>query len=197
MNNQAAVLKVAQNHVYFKLNYDKSYASSDSKRENIAVSSDIKTVPIGLVMFVQPSIDISSGTITLFLRPTITKLSGETQDPAVDIAIRSMSSDDKSKYEPSRVPITEVREVTSVLKLSDGEIAVLGGFMEVRSSKNKAGLPFFKDIPVAGEFASSYGTGDNIVELVILIRVKIVGKPGNQRAADIRLQRFVPDPRPF
>jgi general secretion pathway protein D len=197
MNNQAAVLKVAQNHVYFKLNYDKTYASSDSKREDIAVSSDIKTVPIGLVMFVQPSIDISNNTITLFLRPTITKLAREVQDPAVDIAIRSINSEDKNKYEPSKIPITEVREVASVLRLNDGEIAVLGGFMEVRSSKNKAGLPLIKDIPFAGELASSYGMGDNIIELVILIRVKIIGKAQPQKAADIRLQRFVPDPRPF
>ena len=197
MNNQAAVLKVAQNHVYFKLNYDKTYSTSDSKREDVTVSSDIKTVPIGLVMFVQPSIDSSNNTITLFLRPTITKLADTVNDPAVDIAIRSIESDNKSDYQPSKVPVTEVREVASVLKLNDGEVAVLGGFMEVRSSKNKAGLPIVKDIPVIGEAASSYGMGDDIVELVILIKVKIANKQPHQKAADIRLQRFVPDPRPF
>jgi general secretion pathway protein D len=195
MNNQAAILKVAQNHVYFKLNYDKTYLSSDSKREDIAVSSDIKTIPIGLVMFVQPSIDISDNSITLFLRPTITKLTGDVSDPAVDIALRSIDPD--KKYEPSKVPITEVREIASVLRLNDGEIAVLGGFMEVRSSKNKAGLPGVRDIPLAGELVSSYGMGDDIVELVILIKVKIIRKNKTQKAADIRLQRFVPDPRPF
>ena len=197
MNNQAAVLKVAQNHVYFKLNYDKTYSTSDSKREDVTVSSDIKTVPIGLVMFVQPSIDSLNNTITLFLRPTITKLADTVNDPAVDIAIRSIESDNKSDYQPSKVPVTEVREVASVLKLNDGEVAVLGGFMEVRSSKNKAGLPIVKDIPIIGEAASSYGMGDDIVELVILIKVKIANKQPHQKAADIRLQRFVPDPRPF
>jgi general secretion pathway protein D len=197
MNNQAAVLKVAQNHVYFKLNYDKTYASSDSKREDIAVSSDIKTIPIGLVLFVQPSIDPSNRTVTLFLRPTITKLAGTVQDPAVDIAIRSINSDDKSKYEPSKIPITEVREVASILKLNDGEIAVLGGFMEIRSSKEREGLPGVKDIPLIGEIASSQNLGDAVVELVILIRVRIVDSEHEVAAADTRLQRFVQDPRPF
>lgn len=198
MNNQAAVLKVAENHVYFRLNYDKTYSLSENGRDNTSVSSDIRTVPIGLVMFVQPSIDIENGTITLFLRPTISKLAGTKNDPAVDIAIRSMDAESKANYEPSEIPITEVREVSSVLKLNDGEIAVLGGFMEVRSKKNKSGMPFAKDIPVLGEAVSSSGTGDEIVELVILIKVKIVGDSYHcQKAADIRLQRFVPDPRPF
>jgi general secretion pathway protein D len=198
MNNQAAVLKVAENHVYFKLNYDKTSSLTDNGRDNTSVSSDIRTVPIGLVMFVQPSIDSANGTITLFLRPTISKLSGSKRDPAVDIAIRSMDKDNKDKYEPSYIPVTEVREVSSVLKLNDGEIAVLGGFMEVRSSKNKSGVPYVKDVPIIGEAVSSLEAGDEIVELVILIKVRIVGDQNlQQKAADIRLQRFVPDPRPF
>ncbi len=196
MNNQAAVLKVAQNHVYFKLNYDKTYGSTTSDRTDISVSSDIRTVPIGLVMFVQPSIDTSNDTITLFLRPTITKLSDTVNDPAVDIAMRAASTD-STKYEQSKIPVTEVREVASVLKLNDGEIAVLGGFMEARSLKNKSGLPGFRDIPGIGELASSHGIGDEIIELVILIKVKLANKQRHQDAADIRLQRFVPDPRPF
>ncbi len=198
MNNQAAVLKIAENHVYFKLNYDKTYSLSDHGRDTSSVSSDIRTVPIGLIMFVQPSIDVKNGTITLFLRPTISKLAGKKRDPAVDIAIRSMDKNNQENYEPSYIPVTEVREVSSVLKLNNGEIAVLGGFMEVRSAKNKSGLPFLKDAPIIGETVSSYGTGDEVVELVILIKVKISGNhKSNQKAADIRLQRFVPDPRPF
>lgn len=196
MNNQAAVLKVAQNHVYFRLNYDKTYTSSQNTNMDVSVSSDIQTVPIGLVMFVQPSIDMSDNTITLFLRPTLTRLSSQVSDPAVNIAMKA-NGNNTTEQEQSKVPITEVREVTSVLKLQDGEIAVLGGFMESRSSKNKTGLPWIQDKPIIGEITSSNGMGDEIVELVILIKVKLANEPRRQKAADIRLQRFVMDPRPF
>jgi len=196
MNNQAAVLKVAQNHVYFRLNYDKTYTSTQNNNMDISVSSDIQTVPIGLVMFVQPSIDMSDNTITLFLRPTLTRLSSQVSDPAVDIAMKA-NGNTNANYEQSKVPVTEVREVTSILKLQDGEIAVLGGFMESRSSKNKTGLPWIQDKPIIGEITSSNGMGDEIVELVILIKVKLANEPRRQKAADIRLQRFVMDPRPF
>jgi general secretion pathway protein D len=197
MNNQAAVLKVAQNHVYFKLNYEKNYVNDNNNRQEVAVSSDIKTVPLGLVMFVQPSIDVAMGTITLFLRPTITKLASSVNDPAVNIAMKSSAAGDIAEADRSKIPVTEVREVVSVLKLNDGEVAVLGGFMEIRSSKSKSGIPGYSDIPIAGELVSSHGMGDQIVELVVLIKVRIANYPLHQRAADIKLQRFVPDPRPF
>ncbi|MBR1944066.1 MAG: hypothetical protein IJ848_01155 [Alphaproteobacteria bacterium] len=201
MNNQAAVIKIAENQVYFKLNYDKVYSNKESLREDVNISSDIKTIPIGLVMFVQPSIDIKNGIVSLFLRPTITKLQNTVNDPAVDIAIQSANNQSrnisKDKYPESKIPITEVREVASVLKLHDGEVAVLGGFMEVISAKSKSGLPLIKDIPLFGELSSEYDTKDKVVELVILVKVKISEPTTLQRAADIRLQRFVPDPRPF
>ncbi|MDR2666629.1 MAG: hypothetical protein LBB34_00720 [Holosporales bacterium] len=199
MNNQAAILKVAQNHVYFKLNYDKTYAATTTERTDISISSDIKTIPIGFVMFVQPSIDVETGTITLFLRPTVTKLAGTVNDPAVDIAMRAATTSGASanEYEQSKIPVTEVREIVSVLKLNNGEIAVLGGFMEVFSSKNKSGIPGLKDIPCAGNLVSSTGLGDSVVELVILIKVKLIKEPQSQVATDVRLQRFVSDPRPF
>ena len=151
-------------------------------------------------MFVQPSIDTTNNTITLFLRPTISKLSGTVNDPAVDMAINANSTGGKTTTNAvqSQIPVTEVKEVTSVLKLNDGEIAVLGGFMEARSGKQKSGIPLVGDIPVVGEITGSYELEDEIVELVILIKVKISDDTyASQRAADIRLQRFVPDPRPF
>lgn len=196
MNNQAAVIKIAENHVYFKLNYDKIYSSTESSRQDINVSSDIKTIPIGLVMFVQPSIDVKSNTVSLFLRPTITKLQNTVNDPAVDIAIQSINSNN-NEYSKSKIPVTEVREVASVLQLNDGEVAVLGGFMEVISAKSKSGLPLVKDVPILGELSSECNAKDKVVELVILVKVKISEPTTLQRAADIRLQRFVPDPRPF
>ena len=199
MNNQAAVIKIAENQVYFKLNCDKVYSNRDSLREDVNISSDIKTIPIGLVMFVQPSIDIKNGVVSLFLRPTITKLQDTVNDPAVDIAIANNREHNiyRHDYPKSKIPITEVREVASVLKLHDGEVAVLGGFMEVISAKSKSGLPVIRDVPVLGELASGADTKDKVVELVILVKVKISEPSTLQKAADIRLQRFVPDPRPF
>ena len=56
---------------------------------------------------------------------------------------------------------------------------------------------------VYGDIIPDYSNSDNIdgqidiIELVILIKVKLAHKPRHQKAADMRLQRFVVDPRPF
>jgi type II secretory pathway component GspD/PulD (secretin) len=70
MNNEPSVIKVATNYVYFRINYNRDYGY-DSVREHEYVSSEIHTVPIGLIMVVHPSINLADGSIVL--TPTVFK----------------------------------------------------------------------------------------------------------------------------
>ncbi len=200
MNNQTAILKVARNQVYFRLNYDKQYNTS-VQRESIAVSSDIQTVPIGLVMSVQPSIDLSTGEIILFLRPTISRLCQSVKDPAIDIAYNANASENSrtpAQITPSLIPVVEVREIDSILRIKNEEIAILGGLMEIRSIQDSSKLPVLGDMPILKEFLSSYTEGDQVVELVILLRAKILEEAAKPDAADQRLIKdYMQDPRPL
>ncbi|MEI8295498.1 MAG: hypothetical protein WCG04_03120 [Alphaproteobacteria bacterium] len=169
MNNQTAILKVAQNQVYFRLRYDKQI-SLNANRENISVSSDIQTVPIGLVMSVQPSIDEETGEIILSLRPTISRLTQSVRDPAVDIAMATANADNLAHIKPSLIPVVEVREIDSVLRLKNGEIAVLGGLMEMRTTRERSQLPLLGDIAILGDVFAADAQAQQVIELVILIR---------------------------
>lgn len=199
MNNQAAILKVAQNKVYFKLNYDKMYNSQNS-RESTTVSSDIQTVPIGLIMMVQPSIDPQTGEIILFLRPSISRLTQTVSDPAIDIAYYA-SNTDPSKLKsptPSLIPVVEVREIDSVLRLNNKEMAILGGLMEVRSSEHKQGMPGLDGVPILRDLTGSLAEGDTIVELVIVLKATIMDNGTAIDGADQRLMdKYTTDPRPL
>lgn len=197
MNNQTAILKVAQNQVYFRLNYDKQLNLAVN-RENISVSSDIQTVPIGLVMSVQPSIDHDTGDIILSLRPTISRLTHSVSDPAVDIAFANAKSQSTVQPKPSLIPVVEVREIDSILRLQSGEIAILGGLMEARTTSGTAKLPSVGDLPVVGPLFGASADGDEVVELVILLRASIIDDAPPPDAADQRLyDDYVEDPRPL
>ena len=200
MNNQAAILKVAQNKVYFRLNYDKMYSSQNS-RESTTVSSDIQTVPIGLIMMVQPSIDPQTGEIILFLRPSISRLTQTVADPAVDIAYNASVAagvEKQSSPTQSLIPVVEVREIDSVLRLSNKEMAVLGGLMEVRSSEHKQGIPGLDEVPLVRDLTGSISEGDTIVELVIVLKATIVDNGPMPDGADHRLiEKYTTDPRPL
>jgi MSHA type pilus biogenesis protein MshL len=196
MNNQTAILKVAQNQVYFRMNYDKQF-STTVNLNNISVSSDIQTVPIGLVMSVQPSIDADTGEIILFLRPSISRLNKSVPDPAVDMAYSGNStSSDSIPHTPSMIPVVEVREIDSVLRLKNGEIGVMGGLMEVRSYQDSSKIPGLGDLHFVKELLSSTADGDTIVELVIILKATITDNAPMPDAADVRLTTdYVADSR--
>ncbi len=128
LNNQTSVLKVATNRVFFKVNYFREIPTDDNPGFERA-SSQIQTVPIGLVMVVQPSIDVETGRITMTLRPTISRIIGEEEDPAVAIM--------SNNRQVSLVPEVQVRELDSVLQMESGDTVVMGGLMEDRSDDEK------------------------------------------------------------
>jgi MSHA type pilus biogenesis protein MshL len=197
MNNQTSILKVAQNQVYFRLNYDKQLNLAIN-RENISVSSDIQTVPIGLVMSVQPAIDRETGDIILSLRPTISRLTHSVSDPAVEIAYANAKAHSNVKPKPSLIPVVEVREIDSVLRLKSGEIAVLGGLMESRSTNATTKVPVVGDIPLLGQLFTSSADSDEVIELVILLRASIIEDPLAIEVADQRIyEEYTDDPRPL
>ncbi len=173
LNNHSAVMKVAENSVYFRLKYTRYMRSKEEGNDVVFASSDIETVPIGLILTVQPSINTQKGEITLALRPTITSTSRQINDPAVDI---------QSKNEVhSPVPIVQVREVDSVLHLSNGEITVLGGLMQERHHEGGQGLPGMRHIPVVGKALGGNDVDHDVVELVIFLKATILKSP-SQRA---------------
>lgn len=191
MNNQTALLKVARNQVYFQLRYDRQFNVSVN-RESINISSDIHTVPIGLVISVQPSIDLETGQILLYLRPTITRFSQTVADPAVDIARAQTASNTNVQTQPSLIPVVEVQEFETVMRLRSGETGLLGGLMEIRTTGDSSSIPGLENLRL---FESTAHTNE-IIELVFIVRAKIVTDGEPQHYADQRLYNLVDDPRP-
>lgn len=167
LNNQPAIFKVAENKVYFRLRYERLERSKDMGGDLVSTTSDIHTMPLGLILSVQPSINAGEGTITLALRPTITSSKESVDDPAVAIASQNAVK--------SSVPIVEVRELDSVLHVLSGQPIVLGGLMQERSREKTSGLPGTTRAPV---LKTLFGTSDmqdhEVVELVIFLRAHIL-----------------------
>lgn len=198
LNNQNAILKVAKNQVYFRLRYDREF-NLNINRENLTVSSDIQTVPIGLVMSVQPSIDQTTGKIILSLRPTISRLSRSVADPAVDLAYAA-SGYNGERPQPSLIPVVDVREIDTLIETEPGKIVVLGGLMESRKAFEENKVPILGDVPLLGKLVTGQSEIDEVVELVILLKCTLMDNDTVTELdpADIRLVTdFTDDPRPI
>ncbi|MGB0935181.1 MAG: type II secretion system protein GspD [Alphaproteobacteria bacterium] len=190
MNNQSAVLKVATNFVFFKINYSREIRENEQNDLERA-SSQIQTVPIGLVMVVHPTIDKESGRVTLTLRPTISRVVREKEDPAVSILSQNART--------SKIPEVQVRELNSVLNVENGGVVVMGGLMEERSDNERNGVPGVGDIPILGDLlASAKDDSKQVSELVIFLRATIQDTVPTIFKADEELYAtFVHDPRPL
>lgn len=199
MNNNPAVLKVARNKVYFKLNQTRDFlhhGDLNRERERSYFSSDIKTVPIGLMMYVHPTID-RTGRIIMTLRPTISQVIQEVPDPAVAIASQAAQR--------SLVPEVQVRELDTILSMQSGEIVVVGGLMEERSANQQDGVPTAEDVPLLGGLFKGKSHDRSVTELVIFIRATVVENDFETEvledtidAADKNLyENHITDPRPL
>ncbi len=197
LNNQNAVLKVAKNEVYF---ITSAQYSTTVNASGVAVSgspvftSTPHTVPVGLIMTVQPAIDTDRGLITMTLRPTISRIVNYVTDPSIGL---NAAQAGLTSSVSSQIPVLAVREMDSVLQVHSGEVVVMGGLMQDKSENTDQGVPPFDNWGLLGNLFKSRDNSATTSELVILLRATVLDRPIPD-AADVDLyQRYNNDPRPL
>ena len=176
LNNQTALIKVVDNLVYFQLTTDFTPGTAGSPT-TFTVSSTPNTVPVGFLMNVTPQI-AANDEVILNLRPTISRLTGYVEDPgvALSIALARQQGADLPDVS-SRVPEIQTREMESIIKVRDGQIAVLGGLMRDTAQSGQDGLPGLSRLPGAGNLFKYRSKSGTKSELVIFLRPTIVREP--------------------
>ncbi|MBF0153872.1 MAG: SPOR domain-containing protein [Magnetococcales bacterium] len=165
MNNQTAVLKVVENKIYFSLSGQGSGAGKGM------YDSQVHTVPVGLVMRVTPQID-AQDVVSMKVRPTISSISRWVNDPNPGLVRGNTLTGVES---PNPVPEIRVREMESMLRVRNGQVAVLGGLMQERMDKSAAESTKAQDIPLIGGFFTKQKEASlTKTETVIFLRPVVV-----------------------
>jgi MSHA type pilus biogenesis protein MshL len=164
LNNQAALLKVVENLVYFTVKSDTVVTNGLNAQPIITYTSTPYSVSVGLIMSVTPQISESSS-ITLNVRPSITSVSGSADDPTPNLAFIN------------KIPTIRTREMESVMRIEDGEIAVLGGLMQETSDYTTSRVPGLGAIPILGEIFTARDNVSRKSELVIFLRPTVIRDP--------------------
>lgn len=177
LNNHTAVLKVVENFVYFTIEQDLEPGSALLGTQAVlATTTTPQTVPIGFVMSVTPKIN-DNQSVTLTVRPTITNVIRTINDPNPALATQNIQN---------LVPVIRVREMESILKIDDRDIAILGGLMQDTIRNGDNDTPFLSDVPVVGEAFKSRSRESFKTELVIFIRPVVI----RDASIDADLQRY-------
>jgi len=161
LNNQSAVLKVVDNRVYFTTKVERSQSETQN---DIVTETEIHTVPIGLVMNVTPQIS-RSGSVMLNIRPTLSRIIGFVNDPNPELALANVQNG---------VPEIQVREMESVLKVSSGKVAIIGGLMQESREVDTARLPGLGKLPMLGRLFSHQKSSKRQTELLVVLRPTVI-----------------------
>ena len=193
INNQSAVMNVATNNVFFEIDIE---SSSDGVTNTVTVDSEIRNVPEGVLVNVQPSINLEDGTISMSVRPTITRITGTVPDPGVAFAAAMAGVGGAIT---SNIPELNVQEVDSVIQINSGQAVVMGGLLQDRIDMHEDGIPGLSEIPLFGSLFKQHDDGISKTELVIFLKATILDSPSESVHDTDRdfYRRFSGDRRPL
>lgn len=157
LNNQASVLKVVDNRVYFSLDV---LTTNEEGVISRTFGSEVKTVPEGFMMVLMPFID-DNGDIILSIRPTITRVVRFIDDPNPALAEAKVRNP---------VPEIQVRELETVMRLKSGQVAVLGGLMQDSVDLDDRQVPKLGQLPAVGELFKGRARHIKKSELIVFVR---------------------------
>lgn len=202
INNQQAVLTFARNEIFFNCTAQQgaivpNQGSPGTNQNQPTVSCTSQTVPIGIIMSILPSINLETQEVTLNVRPTLTRQVRTVQNPGNILAARVVNTPSDVTINAD-VPVIEVRELDSVMKVKSGGVMVIGGLMEDISRNTDTGVPGAQEIPLLGNLFKSRNEDSTKRELIIFIKATIINTDGSAQQIDKAVyQKFTTDPRPL
>jgi len=159
LNNQTAFIKVGQDRPFFRLQQSTTYQQGGTTTpvNQTQESFSVSTITIGTILAITPQID-GDGVVTLDVLPAITRLQAIVTSP-----------DGRQT-----APVTEVKQASTIVRLRDGETAVIGGLISEDSGDSTRAVPVLGAVPVVGRVFRSKATLSNRTELVIFLTPRLV-----------------------
>ncbi|TAN84273.1 MAG: type II and III secretion system protein, partial [Gallionella sp.] len=161
LNNQTAMMRVVDNLVYFTVKADT--VTNQNAPAITTYTTTPNTVPVGFTMSVTPQIS-GSDVVLLNIKPSISRLIQYVPDPNPNLL--------NIKY--LGVPEIQTREMESVMRVENNQIAVMGGLMQDRINNLADEVPGLSKIPVAGELFKQRNESTEKTELVIFLRPVVI-----------------------
>jgi len=159
LNNQTAFIKVGEDRPFFRLQQTTTLqqpgatTAFNQTQETFSVS----TITIGTILAVTPQID-GDRMITLDVLPAITRLQAIVTSP-----------DGRQT-----APVTEVKQASTIVRLRDGETAIIGGLISEETAETERRIPVLGRLPIIGAAFRSKANLRARTELVIFLTPRLV-----------------------
>lgn len=161
-NNQKALIKVGTDE-FFVTNVSSSTTTTSGGTTTPSTDVEFDSFFSGIALDVTPKID-DDGYVTLHIHPTVSEVSEKTK--TVNLG------NNTSQEFP--LAASTIRESDSVIRAKSGQLVVIGGLMQDRTSEVVTGVPFLKDMPFLGKAFRHTRQVSKKSELVILMRPMVM-----------------------
>ena len=166
LSNQPALISVGK-ELFYKLK------ASTKKNGDSTEGEMIDSVFAGILLDITPEVD-KRGMVTLKINPSIT----ETLTPVTGDGARTMPPD------------LVRRQLASVIKVKDGNHAILGGLITTTTGIETSKVPLLGDIPLLEYAFKRERKIEKTEELVIIITPKIIKNNRNLSLKDLGYKRL-------
>jgi general secretion pathway protein D len=176
MNNQTASLKVANSKVYFTMTVTPATFTGGVMSSPPTYTTTNDSVSVGLTMTVTPQIS-EGDTVTINVRPSISSLIGlgaKDPNPALANPCGTGVTSCTIPGVENRIPEIQTREMESIIKVENGQTAVMGGLIREEINKNTSEVPFLARIPLLGNLFQNRDDTTTKTELVIFLRPVVI-----------------------
>lgn len=131
--------------------------------DNGNTRANVNRRDVGIIMEVTPSIS-PDGFVTMTITPEISAVSGARNQISENLFSDSI----------------DVRRVSTVVTVKDGQTAVIGGLIQTRTEQRESKVPLLGDMPFAGYIFRSKRFTDVRTELRVLLTPRVIpGEPSD------------------
>lgn len=176
VNNQKAVIKVGQDE-FFVTEISNTTTTTTGTTTN---NPEVELTPFfsGIALDVTPQIS-ETDEIILHIHPSISEVEDQTKSITLGNQLVELP-----------LALSTIRETDSVVYARSGQVVVLGGLMQNKSTDVNSGTPVLGNLPVIGHLFSQQRNATVKSELVILLRPVIMGPDGLENGTHQSRQRF-------
>ena len=160
MNGHASMLTVGRNTSFIS---KVTVKTDNTATASTTITPETGSILSGLMVGIVPYIS-ETGEISLNITPITSDL--------VTLVDKSFGA--AGNQTTISIPTVDLREMTTTVKMRDGQMVIIGGLISKKETSNEEKVPFIGDIPLLGKLFTRMDNKESRSELVLLLRPHIV-----------------------
>ncbi|OIP65362.1 MAG: pilus (MSHA type) biogenesis protein MshL [Nitrospirae bacterium CG2_30_53_67] len=159
MNGQTAMLSVGRN-TNFISRVQTTTSTSAASTGVVTFTIETSSILSGLIIGIVPYIN-SDGNVSMTITPIVTDLISLEEKALGTVGTNNVSLS---------LPTVDLREMSTTVRVKDGEMIIIGGLINRKESDRESGVPFLSKVPMIGSLFKTTEKVEQRTELVIMLK---------------------------